>query len=666
MMIKSVRIQRFRGILDETFHFGRLAALVGANGCGKSSVFRSLELFFEPSANPTMGEEDFFASNLDHPIEITVTFDSLSADALERFEPFLEGAELTVTRVIEYRDGKLHSRFHGSRLQNPEFRDIRSESNASGVLDKYRSLQKENPKYSTLPRVQSAQQARDAMAQWESENPSKLVRLRDDGQFFGLHNVNTGYLGDFIQFLLIPAVHDASESALDGRNSPINQLVNIAVRNTLSTLEDFEALKQHARQGYQSILDEHASPKLQELRSQLTETLRTFVPNSAVRLNWVSDGGIDIRMPQVQVVLREHGFEGPIGNMGHGLQRAFVISVLQHLTHDPSNDGSGNDDDVAQDNPSLVLAIEETELFQHPNRQRHFARVLRELSLGSIRGVADKTQVLYSTHSPLFVGIDRVPEIILLRKQRVSGDAVGYTTATQVTGDDIAHELWRTVDPSGEREPFTWQTLRPRMTAVMNAYVNEAFFAEMVVLVEGEEDRAAVLAAAELMGFDFEAAGVSVIPCGGKDNLNRPLLTLRTFAVPVFVIWDVDNNPASSHNKILTSALELEGKLSPWPGSHCGDTWSCFNPDLTKTIIADLGSAYSEHMKDVKELFEFDSDEDARKRSMVMFELFKRCDEEGFRSETLCRTVESVVTLASEHGIEITPPRSTVSTAIVS
>ena len=52
-------------------------------------------------------------------------------------------------------------------------------------------------------------------------------------------------------------------------------------------------------------------------------------------------------------------------------------------------------------------AIEEPELYQHPSRQRHLASVLLNLAKGAIPGVAENTQVIYATHSPLFVGLDR-------------------------------------------------------------------------------------------------------------------------------------------------------------------------------------------------------------------------------------------------------------------
>ncbi len=44
MIIESMCVKNFRSILDETLNFEQLTALVGANGSGKSSFLRALEL----------------------------------------------------------------------------------------------------------------------------------------------------------------------------------------------------------------------------------------------------------------------------------------------------------------------------------------------------------------------------------------------------------------------------------------------------------------------------------------------------------------------------------------------------------------------------------------------------------------------------------------------
>ena len=61
----------------------------------------------------------------------------------------------------------------------------------------------------------------------------------------------------------------------------------------------------------------------------------------------------------------------------------------------------------------------------------------------------------------------------------------------------------------------------------MTPWMNEGFFADMVVLVEGEADRVAILAVAQSRQQDLEAMGVCVIPCMGKNNMDRPTLVFR-------------------------------------------------------------------------------------------------------------------------------------------
>jgi predicted ATP-dependent endonuclease of OLD family len=53
----------------------------------------------------------------------------------------------------------------------------------------------------------------------------------------------------------------------------------------------------------------------------------------------------------------------------------------------------------------------------------------------------------------------------------------------------------------------------------MTPWTNEGFFANVVVLVEGEDDRAAILGMAKAMGYEFESMDIAVIPCMGKKNL---------------------------------------------------------------------------------------------------------------------------------------------------
>ena len=61
------------------------------------------------------------------------------------------------------------------------------------------------------------------------------------------------------------------------------------------------------------------------------------------------------------------------------------------------------------------ILIEEPELYLSPPAQRHLHRLLRRLAA---RG---RNQVLYSTHSPVFLGVDRLEQLVLVRHDERTG-----------------------------------------------------------------------------------------------------------------------------------------------------------------------------------------------------------------------------------------------------
>jgi len=93
--------------------------------------------------------------------------------------------------------------------------------------------------------------------------------------------------------------------------------------------------------------------------------------------------------------------------------------------------------------PNLLLAIEEPKLYQHPSRQRHMASVLLRLAEGSVPGVAKKTQVIYSTHAPPFVGLDRFDQIRLFRKEDKETGRPKVTKVAKAELEAVAEEIWK-------------------------------------------------------------------------------------------------------------------------------------------------------------------------------------------------------------------------------
>jgi len=196
MIVKSVHVRNLRSVQDETLDCEELTALVGPNGSGKSTFLRALDLFYSPS--PKIDLEDFYDKNCNEDIEITVTFSNLDDDEKKRFQTYLEGNELTVVRVLSFKDGKQSAKYHGSSLQNPDFAAVRSATKAAERKTLYEAVR---GKFADLPKWTKQEEALDALTNWEIAHANQCTRGRDDGQFFGFTEVARGYLGKDTRFI---------------------------------------------------------------------------------------------------------------------------------------------------------------------------------------------------------------------------------------------------------------------------------------------------------------------------------------------------------------------------------------------------------------------------------------------------------------------------------
>lgn len=648
MHIQEVHVKNFRSILDETLPCDSLTALVGRNGAGKSSFLSALELFYDSSAKVT--EADFYAEDVSHDIEIAVTFAGLSPEATELFSHYIDDGTLTVTRVFTRAPNKKTGTYHGTRLQNPDFAPVRNAGNNTAIRNKYNEI-KETEEYSSLSSVRSADDARSELAEWESQNPEKCRRMIDEGQFFGFTQVGQGYLGKYTRFLRVPAVRDAQEDATEKRGSCVTEIMDLVVRSRLENRKDIVDFRQQTQSRYRELLEPEKLHELNALQEGLSNTLCSYAPEASVLLEWSDLSDISIPLPQVQIKLVEDGYESDVERTGHGLQRAFIVTLLQHLVAaretTPGVEEENPSENPVQgtaetDLPSLVLAIEEPELYQHPSRQRHLASVLSALSGEPIRGVASQTQVIYTTRSPLFVGLDRFSQIRVVRKVNQE-DKPKATCLKRADMAAVAEEIEKSIGVS--KGSYTAETLRPRLQAIMTPWVNEGFFADTVVLVEGESDRAAILGMAEILKKDFDGTGIVVVPCGGKNNLDRPLVIFRQMDIPVYVVWDGDrgsNKKATEDNRHL---LRLLGKpLADWPNYVLEDS-ACFEFNLEKALEAELGKDFFDRTL-VAIGSELGMDKDlSRKNAVVLQRLLKKADSAGLSSSSLKGIVENIVAL---------------------
>ena len=234
----------------------------------------------------------------------------------------------TVVRVFSDPQGKNSGTYHGIRLQNPDFVCVRTADGLMAIREKYNEIRKIE-KYSSLPPIRSADEALKALDEWESRNPAQSSLRRDDGPFFGSTQVAQGYLGLYTKFIHIPAVRDAQEDATDNKGSLFTELMDRVVRNALKNWKDLTDFKKQTQDQYKEIMDPQKLSELNDLARGLSNTLQSYVPDASVRLRWSEFADISIPIPQAQVKLLEDGYESTVERTGHGLQRTFIVTMLQ-------------------------------------------------------------------------------------------------------------------------------------------------------------------------------------------------------------------------------------------------------------------------------------------------------------------------------------------------
>ena len=580
MHIKSIHVRNFRAIRDCALSLDGLTALVGPNGAGKSAFLHALALF-QGRLAPTI--EDYYNRDVESDIEVKVVFAGLPDEALDLFSKYVRGGELEVVRIVHWDDGRASSALHGYSLRNPDFAGVLGAPNATVAKYQYNDVLLKNPAYKDLPRWTSLQNAKMHLQEWEAGNPDKCSLRPDDGKFFGYDGVGAGHLGKYMRILHVQAVRDAADDGVDGRGSALGELLALTVKKALAEKGDFRGLEEQIKKMFDKAMGGGSLPELDALKADLNRTLGSLARGAQVDLDWkVPDPSIG--MPSASARLVEDRYSSPVGGAGHGLQRAFIIAVLHNLSK--AQAGAGGQDGGGQgDLPSFVLAIDEPELYQHPTRIRHLARRLRSLADGGIPGVAGQMQVIYTTHSPHLVFADRIGQVRVVAKRSSHGGGPGTTAVSGTTPAGILQYLKARGAAPGSDRAVDHLLLR-----AMGPAASEGFFADIVVLVEGQSDRIVLEAAAEAAGHQLDALGAAVIPCASKSAMPFSISMFRSLGIPVYAVWDADENDDGqrAESERIAAALDYEG--GDWRGQVNG-LFACLPTSMEATVRADLRAA---------------------------------------------------------------------------
>lgn len=583
MRIDSMRIKNFRSFSDVTLDFAPYTSLVGCNGAGKSTILCALNIFFREMESATtnlsdLDAEDFHNRNTDAPIEITVTFTDLSEEAQKDFAAYYRQGVLTVTAkaIFNPATGTATVKQFGQRSAMAEFKEFfKLHDDGKPVAELKAEYERIRSTFSDLPKPGPKDAMRDALRAYEEAHSDQCVLMPSEDQFYGFSK-GGNRLARYVQWVYVPAVKDATKEIVEAKNTALGKILARTVRAKVKFDEDIKRLRDNTLTEYRRIIAAQQGT-LDGISAALSARLIQWShPEATARLSWTDDAKkVQVEEPIARLLAGEGGFEGELARFGHGLQRSYLLALLQELA-------SADDADA----PCLILGCEEPELYQHPPQAKHLAGVLQQLSSGN-------TQIIVSTHSPHFVSGRGFESVRMVRRDLVAK----HSKLKQATLNDLAQRM---AEVTGEAvTPLPTQ--RARLQQALQPQLNEMFFTSRLILVEGIEDVAYITSWMILSGRweEYRRHGCHIVPTNNKSNLIEPALIANALDIPLFLLFDADGdntnpNQRPRHERDNKALLKIMGgnDAEPFPSATVwGTSYVQWPTNLGDALKSDVGAA---------------------------------------------------------------------------
>jgi putative ATP-dependent endonuclease of the OLD family len=291
------------------------------------------------------------------------------------------------------------------------------------------------------------------------------------------------------------------------------------LENNASNADEIELAKEFAqlKKSYPDFLKKlklSTDKLLEQVSSDVSGNLRTLFSNEHLSLNVVggeSEGfsSADILKSTSSSVHIDNSKQSkmPLANQGTGLQRMSLIYLIQNMIEKKLMGESDN----------KLLLIDEPEAFLHPEAVRALSR--------SLYKIGEKMPLMISTHSPILIDLsERLTSIQVFRVGEKEAIQLYKSNNEQFDDDDIQNM---------------------KILNYVDSYVNEFFFADKVVIVEGDTEYIAFKHFAKLRNENLH-----IIRARGKATIATLMKILNQFNSSYDVLHDVDNHPKHSSSTL--------------------------------------------------------------------------------------------------------------------
>ena len=530
MYISKLVVKNYKSIKDETFKFNKgINVLVGKNNAGKSNIVSALNEILGDKYNTTSYEDKIFyyngKENLIRNFKIIAEIDeinNLDYSLLENIKKSIGLIDISNYFNEEENDFDSEWLLNDDDELKEKYPELFNYKGTNLLVWKKKEDLKvifDNTKkiwiYKYYNKDEDINLYNIIIKEEKSMNP--LFTDEKVDKYYRMLYINPNIKATLMTSLLIPAFRSTESTLRIAKWTWYGKLLQKKWEDSCN-LEHQEAIQQASNKLKETIGKVYAELK-DDINMQLEKTLTLM--NVKIDINMLESKSEDY-YKNIKLSVND-GIETPLENKGSGLQSLIMIELFKFY--------------CKVFNQSSLLILEEPELFLHPHAKRMLSDILNDFIENN------KNQIIITTHSEEFIHNIDIENINVIRKtengtkkSRINKENYGDGKELQKLKIELQHKN------------------------------TEMFFAEKVILVEGEEQILIPEIVKKIYGKNIlNNNDISVIKVGGKSYFDIYRRVLNELGIENYIIADYDiiNRGIDSllEEKERNKLSEIRGKI---------------------------------------------------------------------------------------------------------
>lgn len=536
MKLHKLKIINFRKLNNVEILLADATFLIGANNSGKSSTLDAIELLLK-GANLTADCRSKYI-DVETGKEIIDTQDIIiEGEFIEVPLDIIEVHGFNKQRLKRYTDNE------GNEKYAFNYR-IRYSSDNKSHNEMQLHKQTLKPEYSECKSFQELIDKGANPNLFEGMDLTKrftLTNIRkeiiDFTSLFDIQEENEwienpgGIPGNVIsqlpRFLKIPAA--VSENEMNEKSGALYDILNILFNDVRDKSENYQQAVHYLEQLQKELNPADSASEFGKMMNELNHVVDDVFPKSMI--NVTADlTNADSLKAKYSISLSSN-IATPVLQQGTGMIRSAVFALLRYKKMwEERNE---------QKNRGLIVGFEEPELFLHPNAAENMRNVIYSLS-------GDNCQIVATTHSPYMIDISKNQTQVL--------NSFSFTDKEYSNITAFNHsEAFKTLLEDDK--------IRVKMVQKIDDYVARIFFANKVLIVEGDTEDIVFKKTISLMPEEIRKqiqANYQIVKAHGKATIISFVKYLRAMNINMFVVHDEDSNKQGAvvMNTPILSALD--------------------------------------------------------------------------------------------------------------